>query len=147
MDLEKESSLSICFIHIENTDRGPICFKRKEHPDISSSCVLPSYPLGHPSYPWKHLLFFQWPPHLPVWQGDLPFAAVAVEPAEAAGMKAAAEIVPPSGSSSSAGHWEGCILPVSHQDLQTVDLKQNTLPVLNTLKNVVFSVWNHTTLL
>lgn len=65
---------------------------------------------------------------------------MAVEPAEAAGMKAAAETVPPSGSSSSAGHWEDCILPVSHQDLQMVDLKENTLPLLNALKNVLFSV-------
>lgn len=37
---------------------GPICFKRKEHPDILSSCILPSYPLGHLSYPWELLLFF-----------------------------------------------------------------------------------------
>jgi len=64
----------------------------------------------------------------------LPFAAEAVEPAEAAGMKAVAETVPPSGSSLSAGCWEDCILPVSHQDLQRVDLKQNKLPLLNILK-------------
>lgn len=61
---------------------------------------------------------------------------MAVEPAEAAGMKAAAETVPPSGSSSSAGYWEGCILPASHQDLQRVDLKQQPLPLLNTLKKM-----------
>ena len=65
---------------------------------------------------------------------------MAVEPAEAAGMKAAAETVPPSGSSSSAGHWEDCILPASHQDLQTVDLKQNSLPLLNAFKIASFSV-------
>lgn len=147
MELEKESSLSICSIHVENTDHGPICFKRTEHPGILSSCVLPSYPLGHPAYPWERLLSFRRPPHLPAWQGDLPFAAVAAEPAEAAGMKAAAEIVPPSGSSSSAGRWEGCILPVSHQDLQTVDLKQDSLPVLNPVTKGAFSVRNHTTLL
>lgn len=86
-------------------------------------------------------------PHLPVWQGDLPFAAVAVEPAEAAGVKAAAETAPPSGSSLSAGHWEDCILPASHQDLQTVDLKQNTQPLLNTFKNILFPVWKQTILL
>lgn len=61
---------------------------------------------------------------------------MAVEPVEAAGMKAAAETVPPSGSSLSAGHWEDCILPVSHQDLQMVDLKESTLPLLSTFKNV-----------
>lgn len=86
-------------------------------------------------------------PHLPVWQGDLPSAAVAVEPAEAAGVKAAAETVQPPGSSLSAGHWEDCILPVSHQDLQMVDLKQNARLLLDTFKNILFSVWKQTILL
>lgn len=75
-----------------------------------------------------------------MWQGDLPFAAVAVEPAEAAGVKPAAETVPPPGSSLSAGHWEDCILPVSHQDLQTVDLKQNARHLLDTFKKILFAV-------
>lgn len=85
--------------------------------------------------------------HPPVWRGDLPSAAVAVEPAEAAGVKAAAETVPPPGPSSSAGHWEDCILPVSHQDLRMVDLKQNTQLLLDTFKNILFSVWKQTILL